>query len=70
MTLCGKEGRGGRGTHILYVRYIILLQNGRQAEQRKSHRKKNEGLRDRLKAGRQLAHQPARDTYTEVGFTD
>lgn len=29
-----KEGGGG-GTHILYVRYIILLQNARQTEQRK-----------------------------------
>lgn len=26
-------GGGGKGTHILYVRYIILLQKGRQAEQ-------------------------------------
>lgn len=29
-----KKG-GGEGTHILYVRYIILLRSRRQAEQRK-----------------------------------
>lgn len=40
MTICRKE-RGG-GTHILYVRYIILLQNGRQAEQKKEEITKEE----------------------------
>lgn len=46
-----REG-GGVGTHILYVRYIILLQKGRQAEKRrKSQRKKEEGLRERQAVG-------------------
>lgn len=48
----GEGGGGGVGTHILYVRYIILLQKGRQAEKRrKSQRKKDEGLRERQAVG-------------------
>lgn len=48
-------GGGGIGTHILYVRYIILLRKeGRQSrERRKSHRKKDEGLRERWAEERQ-----------------
>lgn len=50
------RGGGGSCTHILYVRYIILLRKeGRQSRERRSHRKRDEGLR----------------TDTElVGFTD
>lgn len=58
-------GGGRRGTHILYVRYIILLRKGRQQSRdrrKESHRKKDEGLRDRQAA------QPAKDK--QVDFTD
>lgn len=59
-----KEGGGG-GTHILYVRYIILLQNGRQAEQRKEEITQVE--RWRVRTGWKQA---ARHLHKEVGFTD
>lgn len=62
-----RVGGGGRGTHILYVRYIILLQKGRQQSRdrrKESHRKKDEGVKRR--AGSPSASQ----RQTQVGFTD